>query len=83
MLLNYVPIVILASALESFLIPILYVILTKDITDISAPVTFFGGSISLSNTRDIVLSDVPFFMMRIWMCFLALLTYGMFSPAGQ
>ena len=82
-LLNYVPIVIIASALESFFIPILYIVLTKDITDISAPVTFFGGRISLSNTRDIVLSDVSFFMMRIWMCFLALLTYGMFSPAGQ
>ena len=80
---SFLPVVIVACAIESFGIPVLYCILTMDVEDISEPLKIFNGLIAMNNTETIILSDVPYSMMKIYVCFLLLLVYGTYSPIGE
>ena len=76
---NFIPVVIISSLIESFVLPLLYFLLTSSVKDLNDELVVLGF-IRFNDSRGAILSNLSYSVNKIWAAILLLLTYGIVSP---
>ena len=82
---NFLPLVIIQSAFDGFIIPIFYYFITTRVTCLNTPLTVSGSwlRLKITDVKRLVITSPTFAVAKIWQAMLMQLTFGLFSPVAS